>query len=45
MNDFILKELSKDTFYDFIDIIKQLKKIPNGKNIKERYNKKRYRQE
>lgn len=45
MNDFILKELSKDIFYDFTDIIQQLKKILNGKNIKERYNKKRYRQE
>lgn len=44
MSDFILKELSKDMFYDFIDIIQQLKKIPNGKTIKEKYNKKRWRQ-
>ena len=44
MNDFILKELSKDTFYDFIDIIQQLNKIPKDKNIKEKYNKKRWRQ-
>ena len=42
MNDFILKELSKDIFYDFVDIIKQLKKIPNSKNIKEKHNKKSY---
>ena len=42
MNDFILKELSKDTFYDFIDIIQQLNKIPKYKNIKEKYNKKRW---
>lgn len=43
MNDFILKELSKDIFYDFIDIIQQLNKIPNSKNIKERHNRKRWR--
>lgn len=43
MNDFILKELSKDIFYDFTDIIKQLKQIPKCKNIKEKQNKKRWR--
>ena len=43
MSDFILKELSKDIFYDFADIIKQLKQIPKGKNIKEKYNKKRWK--
>lgn len=43
MSDFILKELSKDIFYDFTDIIKQLKKIQNSKNIKEKHNKKRWR--
>ena len=42
-NTFILKELAKDSNFDLIDIIKQLKKIPNSKTIKEKHNKKRRR--
>lgn len=42
-NTSVLKELSKDIFCDFVDIIRQLKKIPNSKNIKEKHNKKRWR--
>lgn len=43
MNDIILKELSKDRFCDFTDIIKQLKQMSKSKNIKEKYNKKRWK--
>lgn len=43
MNDIFLKELAKDRFCDLADIIKQLKQIQKCKNIKEKYNKKRWR--